>query len=348
VAAAVMAAAWAAVAGRGEPPNTADPAATPSTHVPAGQPRPLTGVPLRGRTDLSLAVAAQPPFVLDVDSAAVADIRGLAAGKAGIFSVVAVGGRGAAISGSATNARIYGLSAQDPSAVDLGLGRNAAPAGTRDAVWIVARAGRRCTLRGVTLRGRTTLPRRAFRCVATIDGGRAGIVVNRTVLYNPETGKIVLRAPRGVLALAGMTMVLVVPGKGFALLDSRTRRQTQVPWPSKLASLDAPAVDPRGRYVALAFADPSWLSSAKQVLDVWLLDMHTRKLAHVPGMPAFVELKRTSMSWTDDGRLFLLARSMGRDMVAVWRPGQRQFAIKTVRLPTRKRGSDSFATLGCC
>jgi hypothetical protein len=173
-------------------------------------------------------------------------------------------------------------------------------------------------------------------------------VVNRSVLYDPERGKIVLRAPGGVVAATGTTLVLVAPGKKFMLLDSGTRRRTPLRWPSSLTAADTPATDPRGRFVALAFADPSWQYSAKQVLDVWLLDTWARKLAHVPGMPAFVELKRTSMSWTDDGRLVLLASSMGRDTVAVWRPGQPRLAIKPVHLPNRKRGSDSFAILRCC
>lgn len=52
------------------------------------------------------------------------------------------------------------------------------------------------------------------------------------------------------------------------------------------------------------------------------------------------------MVWTHDGRLVLLAESAGKDMVAVWRPGQEHLALKTVRLPDRSdSGSDSFATL---
>jgi hypothetical protein len=63
-------------------------------------------------------------------------------------------------------------------------------------------------------------------------------------------------------------------------------------------------------------------------------------------MPAVVSLKQTSMAWTDDGRLVLLAESGRREVVAVWRPGQARLALKTVRLPERASGSDSFAPLG--
>ena len=117
-------------------------------------------------------------------------------------------------------------------------------------------------------------------------------------------------------------------------------------WPSKIFAADSPATDPRARFIALGFADPSWEGAGgKQVLDVWLLDTRTREITQVPDMPAFVELKRTSMSWTNDGRLVLLGRSMDRDFVAVWRPGQRRLEVKTVRLRPRTSGSDSFAII---
>jgi hypothetical protein len=59
-------------------------------------------------------------------------------------------------------------------------------------------------------------------------------------------------------------------------------------------------------------------------------------------MPAVVGLKHTNMAWTHDGRLVLLAESDGKEIVAVWRPGQRRLALKTVRLE-RTGGSDTFA-----
>ena len=72
----------------------------------------------------------------------------------------------------------------------------------------------------------------------------------------------------------------------------------------------------------------------------------TGKLTQLPGMPALVSLKFTSMSWTDDGRLVLLAQQRdGKDIVAVWRPGEQRFAMKTVGLPAPTSGSDSFAPL---
>lgn len=58
------------------------------------------------------------------------------------------------------------------------------------------------------------------------------------------------------------------------------------------------------------------------------------------------KVRPTCPAGTDDGRLVLLARSRGRDIVAVWRPGQRRLAVATVHLPERgNSGSDSLAPL---
>jgi hypothetical protein len=136
------------------------------------------------------------------------------------------------------------------------------------------------------------------------------------------------------------------PGYRFTLLDTVTRARHRFAWPSILADLDAPAVDPRGRYIAIAFADPSYHLTGSQVLDVWVLDTASAKLTHLPGTPAYVSLKRTNLAWTHDGRLVLLGETNGRSFVGVWRPGERRIALKFVRLPAREGASDAFAALG--
>ena len=176
-------------------------------------------------------------------------------------------------------------------------------------------------------------------------GGSLGLIVGRTRVLDPRTGDAVLKTQWGVWAVAGTKLLLAGPDKQFTLLDSTTQATRRFPWPSILGFRDQPAVDPRGRFVALAFAVPSWDLGARQALDVWLLDTKTEELTQLPGMPAFVSLKSTSMAWTDDGRLVLLGESNGKDVVAVWRPGQRRLGIKTLSLPDRDSGSDSFAPL---
>ena len=128
-------------------------------------------------------------------------------------------------------------------------------------------------------------------------------------------------------------------------MNAKTGTQRQPPWPSDHGVLDTPAVSGDARYVALAFANPSLTSPAGQFSDLWLLDTATAELKQLPGMPAFVALKATSMAWTPDGRLVLLAESGDKDMVAVWKPGQAKLGVKTVRLPERDGSSDTFALL---
>ena len=96
-------------------------------------------------------------------------------------------------------------------------------------------------------------------------------------------------------------------------------------------------------FVAVGFATPI----GRQFWDVWVLNTETATLTELPDMPAFVAVKRANMTWTRDGRLVLLAESAGKDVVAVWQPGQKRLKVKTVRLPGRHNaGSDAFAILG--
>src|SRR5262249_15483403 len=104
-------------------------------------------------------------------------------------------------------------------------------------------------------------------------------------------------------------------------------------WPSRIggpdqSGTDQAVVQPGGRLIALDFADPAYALTGIQVTDVWLLDPATRHFRHLPDMPAAVQLKFTSMAWASDSRLVMLAQTSGpsgdRDLVAVWKPGQRQ------------------------
>jgi hypothetical protein len=293
-------------------------------------------------------VADNPPFVLDVDTGKVIPVDRPTLSR-GTLWVVGVGGRGAVVVASSRwqRADIYAVS-RVGRVSPLGTGANAWPAGDGRSVWIQNAVQSGCTLRQVGLDGRRIRAPRRFPCATVSDpsGGSLGLIVGRTRVLNPLTGHAVLQTRWGVWAVAGTKLVLAGPGKQFTLLDGKTRATRRLPWPSILTGLDRPAVDPRGRYVALAFADPAWGGGGNQALDVWLLDTETGKLTQLPGMPAFVSLKGTSMTWTDDGRLVLLGESNGKDVVAVWRPGQRRLGIKSVSLPDRSdSGSDSFALL---
>jgi hypothetical protein len=310
------------------------------------EPVPLRGVPLQGATGLQLVIADNPPLILDVDTGRVTPLRGAPRQTHVVLWVVGVSGKGAVVmADTGLDADAYGVFGASRRAVSLGKARNVWPAEGR-AVWLQRSVGRsRCTLRKVGLDGRRIRGPRPFPCATRSDGaGPSGVVVGRTRVIDPSTGRTMFKGRWGVLAVAKRHLVLAGPDKQFTLVDRATGSEKLLEWPSVLAGMDAPAVDPRGRYVALAFADPAWNGGGRQVLDVWLLDTATAELTQLPSMPAFVSLKRTSMAWTDDGRLVLLGESR-RKLAAVWRPGQPRLALKQVRLPEPSAGSDSFAPL---
>jgi hypothetical protein len=312
------------------------------------EPAPVRGLPLGRATGLRLVVADNPPFVLDVDRGSVSPVAGVRAMKRGVLWVVAVGGRGgvAVARSSWRRADLYAVRGREARVSALGTGTDVVPASDGRSVWVKGFSRSHCTLRQVGLDGRQMRVPRPFRCTSTIyPAGSLGLVVNRTRVIDPLTGRTILKTRWGVLAVAGARLLLAGPGKRFTLIDAATRFRRRLPWPSILSGLGGPAVQPRGRLVALAFADPAWRGGGKQALDVWLLDTKTAKLTQLPGMPAFVSLKFTSMAWTNDGRLVLLGESNEKDVVVVWRPGQRRLALKPVRLPARTSGSDSFAPL---
>jgi len=323
--------------------------AAPSVLDAGRNPEPLRGAPLRGETGLRLLVPDNPPFVLDVDTGAVIP-SGLPATSRGTLRIFGVGGRAAVVVVHSRwkRADMYAVRGRDSRVSRLGVGTNVWPAADDKSVWVQsARSRSRCSLRRMGLDGEELRAPRPFPCATGSDpaAGSLGVVTRRTRVHDPETGGLVLKTRWGVLAAAGTKLVLAGPGREFTLLDGKTGAQRRLPWPSILGGRDAPAVDPRGRFVALAFADPAWLLGGRQALDVWLIDTRTGELTQLPGMPAFVSLKRTSLAWTDDGRLVLFGEDNGKDAVAVWRPGERRLALKTVQLPERYGASDSFAIL---
>ena len=262
--------------------------------------------------------------------------------KRGVVSVTAVAGDAGVIRAGYPG-QVYLLRAPAARPIFVGAGRQAVPSGDGRSVWIKSISKSACRLRRVGLDGHQIGPAQSLACNATIQfGGSLGLISNRTRVIDPLTGQTLLRTRYGILAVAGRRLVLAGPIKAFTLLNTATRKQQKLRWPSILSFRDDPRADYQGRIVALAFAAPA---SSQQVMDVWLLDARTGGLSHLPGMPAFVDLKFTSMEWTRDGRLVVLGQTAGRGFVAVWRRGAARLQLKWLRLPQRTSGSDSFAPL---
>jgi hypothetical protein len=298
---------------------------------------------------LWLLVADDPPFVLDVDSGRSTGVPGLR--ELRNVSVESAAGRAGVIrADSGPQATFFALRGGGARATRLGMARQVVPSADGRTVWLKTDAARGCALQQARIDGTRTGARSPTPCGWLIQpGGSAGVVVRRTTLVDPATGRVLYRARFGIVAAAGQKLVLAGPGKSFTLVDLSTRTERQLRWPSILPFQDRPAADPQGRFVVLAFASPAWAddsgNTVGQVMDAWLLDTQTAALTHVPGMPAFVGLKTTSMEWTSDGRLVLLGEDDRRGFVAVWRPGQARLSVKTVKLPQRVGYSDSFAPL---
>jgi hypothetical protein len=314
-------------------------------------PVPLQGIQLQAHTGLRLLVSAKRPFFLDVDAGTVTRVRGVPA-KHRFFMTVGVSGRAAVVVGDALSRRgqLYAVRGKRTSLKPLGPGAEVAPAAGGRSVWAKRLLRHsRCTLRQVGLDGVVLRAPKPFRCSRIYSGGKLGLGVSPTRLIDPVTRRTVFRTRLGIVAVAGGTVVLQGHNQ-FILFDAATGARRRVEWPATDGRLFGAAIDPRGRFVALSFGNPSWTSEGRypddQYYDAWVLDTETAELTRLPAMPAFAALKWTSAEWTEDGRLVLLTRGAGKDVVALWRPGQERLALKSMRLQARDNVSNTFAPLG--
>jgi hypothetical protein len=148
--------------------------------------------------------------------------------------------------------------------------------------------------------------------------------------------------------VAGGDLVLstLEPGRLIALTDLSSGVSHRLPWPSRLDDHVMGLIEghPDGRLATVAFYPAR--SGAEQTLDVWLLDLATRRWRQLPDMPLRLAPSKPQLQWTADGRLLLLA-GLADDpasVVAVWRPGEPRIATRQVRLPGPERpGGYRFA-----
>lgn len=318
-----------------------------------GVPPPLTGVPLTGATGVRLVAASNPPLVVDVDTGRVTRVRGLDVRGNPVLAVLGAGDativwlERRSARRSAPTAEISVVPNGTHRATRIATAWQVAPSADGDGVWLKTHLDRyRCTLREIALDGSRRRSPRSVPCATRlVDGGGSALLHRGDAVVDPATRRILAQTPR-LLALAGDVLVTATGLAGqLVLTDLQTGTASRLEYPSRITGqggFDEAKVDPSGRLVALSFADPAYDLSSTQVTDVWLLDTETGFLRQLPDMPAAVSLKWTSMSWTADGRLVLLAEVEDRALIAIWRPGQERLATRSLRLPERTGGSDAF------
>jgi hypothetical protein len=133
-------------------------------------------------------------------------------------------------------------------------------------------------------------------------------------------------------------------GDRLTLADHSTGIRRHVRWPSVLSDPDGAVAEPDGPYIALGFGDPAH-PGPQQAEDLFLFDRRSGALEHVPGFPAQLDLKHSSVAWTTDGRLVLLVGDASGVRVGVYRPGDRTVALRRADIPVPGGGSDTFVPL---
>ena len=321
----------------------------------AAVPQPLHGLALAGHTGLGLLVAGDPPYLLNVDSGAVTSVTGLDTKGTPVVSLLGVG-RDAVVwldrpgpVATLPRAQIYVLRHGTTRATRIATGWDVAPASGGRAIWVVSyRRAHNCALSELALNGHPLRAARPVGCSVQLPGPWSG----PGPAIDPATGRTLpvrgsLWTVDGPWALAATAQPGAIgPGAPLTLTDTRTGRSWHLDWPSRIPFTDQSVVRPGGRLMVLDFADPAYKGTGTQVMDAWLFDPATRRFTHLPDMPAAVHLKFTSMAWASDGRLVMLAQSGGpdgdRNVVAVWKPGQAQWALRPIPLPARTGGNDAF------
>jgi hypothetical protein len=250
-----------------------------------------------------------------------------------------------------SRAEIYVVRHGTSKAIRLATGWSVAAAPGGQAIWLLRfKDAHHCTLAETGLAGRVRRQARSIGCSwQLLDTGSGAVLVHGRTVVEPATGRM-LPSTDTLWAIAGERALSSAGSRPpLTLTDLRNGTRQRLPWPSRIrgsqSGTDQAVVEPHGRLIALDFADPAYRGGGTQVTDVWLLDPATRRFRHVPDMPAAVLLKFTSMAWSNDGRLVMLAMpgpGGTRNLVAVWKPGQRQIAVRPVQLPARTSGSDAF------
>jgi hypothetical protein len=329
--------------------------------VGQGAAQPLPGVRLQGPTGLRLLVASDPtPVVLDVDSGAIQPVTGLPVDDDRSVHVESEGEDAVVVtrrecrgSGCDADSVVYLLRHGSTVATRLGAATDVELSGDGQGVWLLSRQGvSHCTLGQVGMDGQPRRPTRPAPCdTVLIDDLPAGLLVYGTAAADgggPYSTLVTAdgtfhRLPRVVDGVAdgNLAVSTVERGRLIALTDLRGGVSHQLPWPSALDDHVLGLIDghPDGRLASVAFYPAR--NGTEQTLDIWLLDLVTRRWQQLPDMPLRLAPSKPQLRWTTDGRLLLLAGLPGEpaSVVAMWRPGQPRIATCRVQLPNPDRRS---------
>jgi hypothetical protein len=287
------------------------------------------------------------PFVLRADRGTVQPIAGLPTdGDRGVGVLPVAGGALVLSLRHCDRCRAeYGvhlLRRGTTAATRLGTAMQAVPSRDGQGLWMLGGgdAGR-CTVRQVGLDGR---PRRAARRVSCRTGLvaelPAGLLVSSSgaggrdwqgALLRPDGGIVRLGDPQAQPVVGNLVLSGADRHTPLILHDLGTGASSRLRWPSRPDyGLGEVSGDPNGRLAIVEFAN----YSPEHRVDLWLLDITTRRWRHLPGMPARMVPKVTDVQWTADGAVVLLSG----DLLGVWRPGAPRLAVRRVRPPRRPGG----------
>ena len=319
----------------------------PAASDAAGPLPPVTGPALAGPTQLHLVISGSPPYIYDVDAGSV---RSVATVAGALDSWVRPSGNGAFVSrwgccrSRAASYRIH----LDGSVERLAAGGSMAPAFRSSAIWRLRRgADGMCRLELLPSSRRAVVA----PCAPLAGAAEGGVLMwtsSGQRLVDARSGTV--REQAAVIVPLGSGLLFEETGDAshgggaLGLVDLATGTRRRVGRPSILRGLDEVVPAPHSQLVAVGFADPAYPGPA-QALDVWILDTASGRYSHLPGMPAQVDLKFSSMAWAPDGRLVLLLQGGGRTVVGVWRPGALELPLRVVDLPEHTGGSDTFVPL---
>jgi hypothetical protein len=113
-------------------------------------------------------------------------------------------------------------------------------------------------------------------------------------------------------------------------------------WPSYFGDIVRVVPEPHGPLVAVDFGSPAYPGPA-QAEDIWMLDTTTGTFTHLPAYPAQVDIKFSTVAWTSDDRLVIIAGGGGRTVLGLWKPGQATLPLRG--LPNRPSGYSSSVPL---